>query len=215
MTRILALLLLGSALAPLAAPLPASAQPQNPSFNLANKSAQPIRELFATPAGEASWGQNRLTSGPVSPGASFAVRLPQGKNCIYDLRVVYADGVREQRQAVNVCRADDVAFAGATKDGGKPGSKPGGDVSFHLVNHDRQTIEAVYAVGKATPDAAGAARATAANLLEKGGLAPGAAITVSPPRGQGCSYELRVVFADKSSKSRRMDLCATSELVVP
>lgn len=208
MTRILALLLLGSALAPLAA----SAQPQNPSFNLANRSAQPIRELFATPAGEANWGQNRLTAGPVSPGASFAVRLPQGKNCIYDLRVVYADGVREQRRAVNVCSADDVAFVGAAK---AATGKPAGDVSFHLVNHDRQMIDAVYAVGTVAPEAAGGARPAPANLLEKGGLAPGAAVAVSPPRGQGCNFELRVVFADRSSKSRKMDLCATSELVVP
>ena len=58
----------------LMSPLTAHAQDKNPSFTLVNKSSQPIRELFVTPAGDANWGQNRLTAGPVAPGATFAAR---------------------------------------------------------------------------------------------------------------------------------------------
>jgi hypothetical protein len=38
---------------------------------------------------------------------------------------------------------------------------------------------------------------------------------VKPPRGKGCSLELRVVFADKTAKTRTTDLCKITELSVP
>jgi hypothetical protein len=197
MIRALALLLL------LSAPGLAMAQPQNPSFNLANKSGQPIRQLFVTPSGDANWGQNRL-SAPIAPGASFAVRRRIDGNCVFDIRVIYADSSREERRSVNTCGADDISFGPA----GKPASdKAGGDPSLHVINKDKQAIAELYASPTGQPHGA--------NLLEKGPLAPDAAITVKPPHAANCSYDLRVVFADKSVKSRTMDLCKTTELAVP
>ena len=198
MIRKLALLLC------LALPGLAHAQAQNPSFTLLNKSAQPIRELFVTPAGDANWGQNRLTTGPIAPGANFAVRRRIDGNCVFDLRVIYADQTREERRAVNTCNAEDIAFFGGGKAAiGKAADDPG----FRLTNHMKQPIAELYATPTGQP--------RGANLLEKGALAPDASLSIRPTRGQGCNFELRVVFADKTAKTRTLDLCKVSELAIP
>jgi hypothetical protein len=188
----------------LACALPAMAQTQNPSFNLVNKSAKPVRELYVTPAGDANWGQNRLTGGPIAPGGSFAVRRHIDGNCIFDIRVVYADQTREERRSLNTCTTADVVVSGANA--GTSG-KAADDPSFRLTNHLGQPIVEL----NATPR--GQQRGD--NLLANGPLVPDASITLHPVRGKGCNFELRVVLADKSSKTRTLDLCRATELTIP
>ena len=180
----------------------AQAQDKNPSFNLANKSQQAIREVFVTPAGDTNWGQNRLTSGPIAPGASSAVRRKVDGNCVFDIRVVYADSKREERRMVNTCAAEDIAFPATSAV-----AKAAGDPAFQLINHDKQAIAELNAnpVGKPR----------SANLLENGALPSGASMAIKPAKGDSCTYELRVVFADKSAKTRTLDICKTPEIVVP
>ncbi len=192
-------------------PAAAQAQDKNPSFTLVNKSGQPIREFFATPAGNTNWGQNRLEKGTVAPGASVAVRLRVSDGCVMDLRAIYANSTREERREVNTCAAEDITFTGAARAAsaapGPATGKPANDPSFRLVNHDRQAIAEI------TTNAAGQPRSP--NLLTSGALPPDAAITIKPPAGSGCTLELRVVFADKSAKTRTTDLCRMTELTVP
>ncbi len=190
----------------LMAPMGANAQDKNPSFTLLNKSTQPIRELFVTPAGDANWGQNRLTAGPVVPGANFAARRKIDGNCVFDLRVVYADSTREERRTVNTCNAEDIAFSGATKSATSAPSKSSEDAGFRLINHNKQAIAELYASSKGEP--------RGGNLLEKGALPPNASIGLKPA-GKGCNFELNVVFADKSSKTRTTDLCKVKDITVP
>jgi hypothetical protein len=182
-------------------PAAAQAQDKNPSFNLVNKSSQPIRELFVTPAGDANWGQNRLTS-PVAPGANFAARRKIDGNCVFDIRVVYADSTREERRTVNTCTAEDVAFSGATKATAPAGADP----SFKLINHNKQAIAELYATAKGE---------RSPNLLDKGALGPEGSTAIKLPASKGCSFELRVVFADKTARTRTADLCQTKEIAVP
>src|SRR5580704_1613138 len=71
--------------------------PGQASFTLVNRTTTAIKELFATPSGLGNWGQNRLdgrNGNPTSlaPGASYAVRRRADNNCIFDLKVVFADG---------------------------------------------------------------------------------------------------------------------------
>lgn len=173
----------------------------NPSFNLVNHASQPIRELFATPAGRATFGQNRLTAGPLAPGAKFAVRTVADGNCIFDIRVIYQDNSQEDRRSVNTCAADDVVM-GAGKS-----TKTADDPSFRLLNRGSQPITELFA----TP----AGKPRGANLLADSAIAPQAKFEANLPRG-GCSYDLRVVFADKTAKERKAaDLCKLTELPVP
>jgi len=183
---------------------PAWAQAKNPSFNLVNHTSQAIRELYVTPAGDDKWGGNRLTSGPIVPGASFAVRRHIDGNCVFDIRVIYADGTREERRTVDTCKIEDVAFAGPAK---ATTGKAADDPSFRLINHLTQPIIEVTATPTGQP--------RGANLLEKGALAPGANLLIHPTHGQGCAFELRLVMGDKSAKTRTLDLCKVSELSIP
>ena len=79
-----------------------SQQQGNPSFNLLNQSGRVIEEFYASPSSEQNWGPDRLGDEIVQPGASFAVRLPEG-DCNYDLRVVWQGGQSQERRNVNAC----------------------------------------------------------------------------------------------------------------
>ena len=74
----------------------------NPSFNLVNNSGQTVRELFASPSTDQNWGPDRLGADVVTAGQTFPVRLPAGE-CVYDVRVVYANGQSQERRRVNLC----------------------------------------------------------------------------------------------------------------
>ena len=184
---------------------PASAQ-QNPSFNLVNRGSVPIRELFFTPAGDANWGRNRLAGAAIPPGASYPARRRMDGNCIFDIRVVFADGHHEDRRGLNTCTVDDVAFGAGpvTTAGGKAPDDP----SFRLVNHGAQPITEIHVVRSGT-------EGWGENRIGPGPLPPQTDRPVHVDR-QGCSFDLRVVFADGHAKERRhADLCRMTDLPVP
>ena len=89
---------------PAAAPAAAPAKAANdPSFRLLNRADQKLTELYATPSGRANWGRNRLEA-PLAPNAAMQFRLPADGNCLYDLKVVFADGRLRERRNTNLCQ---------------------------------------------------------------------------------------------------------------
>lgn len=95
----------------------APAQPQarqgagaggNPSFNLVNHGNAPIREVYVSSVRQQDWGQQRLAQ-PLAPGAHLPVSLPSD-DCVNDVRVVWADGRREDRRQVDTCRMVNMVF---------------------------------------------------------------------------------------------------------
>ncbi len=190
---------------------PAEAQAPNPSFNLVNKSDVPIRDLFATPAGMENWGRSRIEGHPIAPGGSFAVRLRADGNCRYDIRVTFANGRTEDRRGVDTCAVSDVIFGtpGAAVAAAQPAPAAAQQASLRLINHGKSAITEVYA----TPSSAGK---VGDNLLTGGAtLAPQASQLFQMPPGAGCSYDLRVVFADKASREKKgADLCRITDLPV-
>jgi hypothetical protein len=76
----------------------------DPSFRLFNRAAVPVTEVFATPAGLGNWGQNRLADAPLPPDNTHLFALPRDGNCIYDLKVVFADKRAKEQKRVNLCR---------------------------------------------------------------------------------------------------------------
>jgi hypothetical protein len=78
--------------------------PDDPSFRLFNRAAVPVTEVYATPSGAGNWGQNRLDSGQLAPDHAQMLALPHDGNCIYDLRVVFADKRSMERKRTNLCR---------------------------------------------------------------------------------------------------------------
>jgi hypothetical protein len=186
----------------LAAAFAAAAHAQGVSFTLDNRSGQPLRELYVTPAGDANWGRNRLAGGAIMSGQSQTMRLSDAA-CVYDLRAVYGNSSQEERREVNLCGGAVVVLHGA---GGMAG-KAADDPSFRLTNHLKQPIVEL----EATP----AGQPRGPNLFAAAPLAPEASIVLHPVRGRGCDFELRVVLADNSSKTRKLDLCKATELSIP
>ena len=186
----------------------AMAQADNPSVNLVNRSRQAITELYATPASTDRWGQDRLARFLVPPGQTFPLRLPADGECVYDLRVVYADGKPEERRRVNTCEVDQVVFPGGRARTAPPGPAGTDDPSFRVVNRSKAELNEVY-VSPSGDDDWGRDR------LGDDTVAAGATRVIRMPRGD-CTYDVRVVFADgEAVERRRLDLCKITDLRVP
>ncbi len=91
------------------APTAAATPGGNPSFNLVNRTAKTIQVVRASLASESNWGEDRLGTAVIPPGGSFAIRLPQG-DCVYDVRIEYADNSAEERRRVNLCEISTMTF---------------------------------------------------------------------------------------------------------
>ncbi len=179
----------------------------NPSFYLVNRSLQPISEVYASPATASGWGRDRLGDTPVPPGGYAPVRLPADGSCMFDLRVVYADGRAEERQGVNTCAVDDVVFGPARI---APPSNPQAqnDPSFRIVNRGRTEINEVYASPTGTAS-------WGRNQLGEDTIEAGSYRVIRLPTGK-CVYDVRIVFDDGDMKEkRRINLCTITDLSVP
>jgi hypothetical protein len=195
---------------------PATAQrAPGPSFTIVNHTTTPVHELFATPSGNANWGQNRLdgrNGNPSSlpPGARMTVRRRGDNECNFDLRVVFAGGRSEERKGVNVCAMEEVPIgnAGAASNDAATGKAPD-DPSFRLFNRAAVPVTEVYATPSGNAN-------WGQNRLDHGALPPDKTQLFALPHDGNCIYDLKVVFADKRSKEqKRANLCRMAELPVP
>jgi hypothetical protein len=201
--------------ATLLAAIPAAAQ-RGPgaSFAIVNRTQTVVRELYATPSGNANWGQNRLdgrNGNPTSlaPGARMTVRRRGESECNFDLRVVFANGRSEERKGVNVCAMEEVSIGTPSAATNAATGKAPDDASFRLFNRAAVPVTEVYA----TPSGAGN---WGQNRLDHDQLAPDHDHMFALPHDGNCIYDLRVVFADKRSMERkRTNLCRVAELPVP
>jgi len=183
------------------------AEAANPSFYLVNRSFQPISEVYASPAAASGWGRDRLGDTPVAPGGNAPVRLLADGSCVFDLRVVYADGRVEERRGVNTCNVDNVVF-GQTRAAPPSNRLSQNDPSFRIVNRGRIEIDELYA----TP--AGAAGWGRDRLGEET-IGAGSYRIIELPIGQ-CVYDVRIVFDDgDTTEKRRINLCTITDLPVP
>ncbi len=180
----------------------------NPSFYLVNRSAATISNVFATPAGMPNWGSDRLIGHAIPPGQNAAIRLPADGNCIYDVRVVYANGRSDERRGLNACDVDNISFPQASAAATIRPSRPDQDPSFLLTNRSRAVLNELY-LSPAGDDSWGEDR------LGDGTIVAGGSRTIRLPAGE-CLYDIRVVFANgEASEKRRLDLCQITNLRVP
>jgi len=204
------------AIAGLLTAAPAVAQrPTASTFTIVNRTTTTVQQLFATPSGNANWGQNRLDGrngnpSSLAPGARMSVRRRGEDECRFDLRVVFQGGQSEERKGVNVCAMEEVAIGAASATATDPKTgKAADDPSFRLFNRAAVPVTEVYA----TPSGAGN---WGQNRVSGDGLAPDKTQQFALPRDGNCIYDLRVVFGDKRSLERkRANLCKVAELPVP
>ena len=186
--------------------MPALAQGgHDPSFNLVNRGASAVRELFVTPAGDADWGQNKLRGQSVPPGGTFQVHRRIDGNCVIDLKVVFADRRTEERRRLDTCALDAVAVGGPEQRLEKTHDDP----SFRLINRGAVDLREFYVTPSGVP---GWGR----NRLEGGGSAGRHRHRGPHARTNQCYYDLRAVFADhKALEQRHEDLCRITDVPVP
>jgi hypothetical protein len=212
-----ALLLLLASLAhaqPKPAPAPAPGASQNPSFNLVNKTTTGIKELFVTPAGMTTWGQNRLdgkngNATAIAPGATYAVRRRIDNNCIFDIRVVFTDGKNEDRRGVNTCAIEDLTIGTVATTAAPATGKTADDPSFRLFNRAATPILEFYAAPAGLNN-------WGQNRLGTDRLPPDSTRMIAIAKEGNCIFDLRVVFADKKEREKkRVNLCKVAEIPVP
>lgn len=183
----------------------AADSPPNPSFYLVNRGSSAIGRVYVSPAGVPNWGTNKL-AGSIAPGDNAPIRLAADGTCIYDVRIVYASGVSDERRDVDTCAVDNLVFPrGATA------VRPARRVeipSFLLTNRGRTAMNELY-LSPSGNDSWGEDR------LGDGILAAGSTRTVRLPAGD-CLYDYRVVFANgDANEKRRVDLCQIVDLKLP
>lgn len=184
------LLLPGAAFAQSAAP--------NPSFNLVNRGNAAIKEFFATPAGRANWGRDRLEGKGLPTGAKAPIRLLADGNCIYDLRVVFADGRTEDRREFNLCQVEDVPV----------GETPAAAKSLRLINRGSVPIIELAVRPQGVEK-------WSVNKMRSGPIAPNTDRRFDLPPGGQCTFDLRVTFeGGKTREKSAADLCKSPDQAV-
>jgi hypothetical protein len=184
--------------------VPAGAQSNDPSFRVLNNTPNVVNEVYASPASERSWGQDRLGTEVIPPGGNHIVRLPIDGNCVYDIRIVYQGGNAEERRNVNTCNITDVVLGEAQA---APPSGQTGNPSFNLMNQSGRVIEQFFASPSSQQD-------WGPDRLGNDVVQPGATYAVRLPVGE-CSYDLRWVWQGGQSQERRnVNTCAMNNYVV-
>jgi len=79
----------------------------DPSFRLVNRGRSAINEFYASAEDEENWGEDRLGEETVAPGGTRVVHLPNG-SCVYDVRIVYANGEATEKRHLNLCTITDM-----------------------------------------------------------------------------------------------------------
>jgi hypothetical protein len=91
-----------------AAPAATGKEPNDPSVRLVNRGTQAILEFYAAPAGRRDWGANRLEAGPLPAATEKLIRIARTGDCLFDLRVVFADHTAKEKRNTDLCKIGDL-----------------------------------------------------------------------------------------------------------
>jgi hypothetical protein len=185
--------------------VPASAQP-NPDFWVTNTSGRQINEIYVSPSTDTNWGEDWLREHVLPSGQRFPIRPRRDGTCVFDIRVVFADGSSEERRRVNVCAVNEVAFTSA---GSVARGQSQANADFRLVNRSGRTIQQIF-VSPSSDQNWGADR------LGQNVLPPGRAFTVTLPRDGTCVYDIRVVYDNNTAAEKRhINTCQIQDVIFP
>ncbi|GGC19799.1 hypothetical protein GCM10011371_04380 [Novosphingobium marinum] len=99
MKRIAAFL---AALSALFAALPASAEEV---LTIVNRTGYPLAQIYISPSDTNDWEENLLGRSGLANGRQWRIDFSRSANtCIWDMRIVYADGYVYDWGGLNLCR---------------------------------------------------------------------------------------------------------------
>ena len=91
-----------------AAPAATGKEPNDPSVRLVNRGTQAILEFYVAQAGRRDWGLNRLDAGPLPAATEKLIRIVRTGDCLFDLRVVFADHTAKEKRNTDLCKIGDL-----------------------------------------------------------------------------------------------------------
>jgi hypothetical protein len=84
----------------------ASTDGKNRKVMVQNVSSQTVNNLYASPVTAKTWEEDLLGQRTLTAGQSIQANIDNGTNeCMYDLKVVMANGKTFEHRQVNVCAA--------------------------------------------------------------------------------------------------------------
>jgi hypothetical protein len=84
----------------------ASTDGKNRKVMVQNVSSQQVNNLYASPVTAKTWEEDLLGQRTLAAGASIQANIDNGTNeCMFDLKVVMANGKAFEHRSVNVCAA--------------------------------------------------------------------------------------------------------------
>jgi hypothetical protein len=166
--------------------------------SIANRAQLVLRELYVSARGPEAWGPDRLGSAVIEPAAAFALRL-RTRDCVFDIRAVWADDREEIKSRVDLCATREQVFdrSGVPR----PPVRP-----MALVNRHLAMVQEVY-VSASTESDWGPDRLGANTLA----MAAEVALEIEG----ACEVDLRIVFPNGGAEERReVNICETPRIIL-
>ncbi|WP_439572760.1 S1 family peptidase [Phreatobacter sp.] len=171
-----------------------------------NRAASTLQYLYVTPVDEANWGDDRLGSETVRPGARFSFRLQGAQQCRFDVRALYENGVEETRLGANLCQRAEIMLTGRAPTSTAGLARSGPIALFVVRNRTSQTLQVLRltdANGQEGEDILGA------TVIEAGH-----SYTGRFARSAGCNYGVVATFAEGGDRNiPPQNLCQGREVV--
>jgi hypothetical protein len=158
---------------------------------IANRTRRVLRELYATAGEGGEWGGDRLGATVLNPGQSFLLRL-RNPACRLRLRAVFADNQAEERNDVDICAGETIAFAPARR--------------VTLLHAHGRAVREVYLSSVQESD-------WGENQLGERPLTPGERRELATDIP--CEADLRIVFDNgNAEEARNINICTRAEITL-
>lgn len=195
----------------------AGQQPNAPQIvvEFQNRSAITIQNLYIRERGRSGWGQDRLGNDTVAARASFTVRMPRGRTCAYDVKVVF-DGAPDQvRENVDLCEMREFPVNGPALVTGRGqqksrptnrGSQEARTLSVTVINEGSNPIESLF-ISSSKVSTWGD------DLLGTNRIATGGRYQANVERDDQCNYDFRIVYqGGREERRMRQNICDRREI---
>lgn len=90
----------------------ATAQANDTSFELVNRSSESIFTVNISPVDATGWGPDLLGKDVILSGKKQFFNPGSSKGCLFDVRVVYEGKREEEQRSVNLCQTETLTFNG-------------------------------------------------------------------------------------------------------
>ena len=175
-------------------------RPAEREVTVTNRAGRPLNEIYLSPASADAWGDDQLGDAQLAPGQAIRLRTARTRDCVFDMRVVYADAGTEELRGLDLCRTRAVAVQGAAAPVGLP------ERALTIADESARPLFQLFI----TPVDAGD---WGDDLLGPPGLSVGERRTLR--LALPCAVDVRVVFDNRGAEERRgVDLCRTGTLTI-